>query len=274
MPNVSLRTEKLTKGGTVNEMTNQGEEKNPAYEALGRFYDQLINQDYDYWLAYLRQLFDEFGVKPRQILDIGCGTGNITIPLVGLGYVVVGVDPSHSMLAAARAKAAAVGLSIDFLEQRVQELTVDQMFDAAISTCDSLNYVLEENVMVEAFARIHRHVRPGGLFLFDLNSELKLSAVYGGNAFAELYDEFAYFWENEYTPADGICEMDLTFFVQEPSGQYRRVREVHHQRYWPCTLVEKMLHDTGWSVVGRYDFGTQCSPHAESQRWQFAARRL
>lgn len=255
-------------------MMGQGEQRNPAYTALGRFYDRLINQDYDYWLAYVQQLFGDFDEAPQQILDIGCGTGNITIPLAALGYGVVGVDASDSMLKTAREKAAQAGVSIDFVQQHVQDLSLAGMFDAAISTCDSLNYVLEEGAMREAFARIRQHLRPGGLFLFDLNSELKLSAVYGGNAFAELYEDFAYFWDNEYKAAAQVCEMDLTFFVQELSGTYRRVREIHYQRYWSRALVEQMLGETGWAVLGWYDFGTLRPPHAESQRWQFVARRL
>ncbi len=89
-----------------------------------------------------------------------------------------------------------------------------QEFDTVLSTCDVLNYLTEGTQLKEAFNRVHKHLRPGGLWLFDLNSAYKLQVIYGDQFYADLQTDFAYFWDNSYTwGGPDICTMTLTFFL-------------------------------------------------------------
>ena len=107
-----------------------------------------------------------------------------------------------------------------------------QQFDTVISGCDVLNYLTSEDDLLAAFRTVHKLLAPGGLWLFDLNSDYKLREIYGNESYADLQDDFGYFWDNAYDEAEDICTMDLTFFVQVGENLYERRTERHRQKLW------------------------------------------
>lgn len=77
-----------------------------AYTHLAQYYDRLMDVDYHQWAVYLCRLWEHFSVKPKQILELACGTGGLTLPLANMGYQITAVDISREMIAVAEAKAA------------------------------------------------------------------------------------------------------------------------------------------------------------------------
>ena len=73
-----------------------------AYTHVAPYYDRLMDVDYREWAGYLRQIWAGLGLKPRRILELGCGTGGVTIPLAQMGYEILAADRSPAMLAVAR----------------------------------------------------------------------------------------------------------------------------------------------------------------------------
>jgi ubiquinone/menaquinone biosynthesis C-methylase UbiE len=68
------------------------------------------------------------------VLDVGCGTGNFSMKLAGMGCIVTGIDVSEEMLNVAREKAAEKSLSISYLQMDATELTFEEgTFDAIVS---------------------------------------------------------------------------------------------------------------------------------------------
>jgi SAM-dependent methyltransferase len=106
----------------------------------------------------------------RTVLDLGCGTGNHALPLVQRGYEVVGVDRSAGMLGSARKKA--VSRQIDgkanFYEGDIRSFQIEQSFDACLMMFAVLGYQLENADVLAALRTARRHVRVGGLFIFDV----------------------------------------------------------------------------------------------------------
>lgn len=244
-----------------------------AYVHLASYYDRLMHEDYRGWAAYLLELALSFGERPQHILELGCGTGNITEQLVRLDLDVTGVDCSEAMLAVAAGKLAHWP-SARLLHQDMAALDLSNTsFDAAICACDGFNYLLTDVDLERTLSGIHKVVRPGGLLLFDLNSAAKLQGVYGDNGYAELFDDFGYFWDNHWDEEQQQTEMTLTFFVPESAGLYRRLVERHTQRLWTPERVTGHLTAAGWELLGFYDFPSFDEPHPDTERWQFAARR-
>lgn len=133
------------------------------------FYDGLYqDKDYARECDVIEALWRRHGPTPASVLDLGCGTGGHALLLARRGYAVVGVDRSPAMLAAARAKAQAAGTSLELVQQSLQELSLGRTFDAAVSMFAVLGYLTDSRVLLEAFRRIHRHLAPGGLFIFDI----------------------------------------------------------------------------------------------------------
>ena len=74
-----------------------------SYTGFAQVYDTFMdNVPYDDWVKYLHQLLKEYGVDSGLVLDLGCGTGNITRRLRTLGYDMIGLDSSTQMLEIAR----------------------------------------------------------------------------------------------------------------------------------------------------------------------------
>ena len=247
---------------------------NAAYTHLAQFYDRLMDEDTQAWAEYLLTLASQQGLEPSRALDLGCGTGSISLALAQRGLEVVGIDLSPAMIAHAEEKANQLGCSVQFLVQDMRRLELPhQSWELVVAACDALNYLTTAEDFRKALEGVYRHLCPGGLFLFDLNSEAKLKEVYGSNSYAYLHDDFAYFWDNHFCDEEQLCTMQLTFFVPGPEGAYLRVQEQHVQRLWLPQEVEAFLTEAGFELVGWYEFLTFSSPSEDTHRWQFAARK-
>ena len=247
---------------------------NEPYAILARFYDHSMDVDYDEWVKYLLALGLRLHHIPRRILDLGCGTGNLTLPLAQRGYPVLGVDLSPAMIQIAQEKALRLGVDISFAVADMRDLTLPgQRFDTVISGCDVLNYVTSEEDLQATFRTVHRLLPPGGLWFFDLNSALKLRQVYGNESYADLQEGYGYFWDNSYDEGSDICTMELTFFVPTESGLYEKRVERHRQKLWTPKNIAAMSAQSGFSLRACYDFLTfsPCGP--ESHRWQFVVEK-
>jgi len=135
-------------------------------------YDVLY-QDKDYLAEceLIKQVFQEYGKRPiRQILDLGSGTGGHAIPLVQQGYEVVGVERSPGMLVQARTKAAkeAPDGRLLFHQGDIRSVELGREFDAALIMFAVLGYQHENTDVRAALRTARRHLRPGGLLVFDV----------------------------------------------------------------------------------------------------------
>lgn len=244
-----------------------------AYSTLASFYDLCMEVDYDEWVSYLLALCHRHQHIPGSIVDLGCGTGNLTIPLAKQGYKLTGVDLSPAMVDVARRKAAEARLQTKFFVGDLRDFyRPEKAFDTVISGCDVLNYLTTEHDLKRAFESVYKLLSPGGSWLFDLNSTQKLTKVYGDQFYADLQDDFGYFWDNSYDEAKEIVTMDLTFFVRVEEGLYARRQEQHKQKLWTPRQIESLAQETGFTY-SCYDFLTIDSCSSNSERWQFVLQK-
>ena len=144
--------------------------KEEAYTGFAYLYDTFMdNIPYEEWAEYLKSLLNEYGVNEGIVLDMGCGTGNVTELLAESGYDMIGIDNSEDMLSIAMEKAADKELSILYLLQDMREFELYGTVAAAVSICDSINYILEYDELVETFRLGINYVDTDGLFVFIFN---------------------------------------------------------------------------------------------------------
>ncbi len=244
-----------------------------AYEAFASVYDLFMEQvSYDQWLAHIAAVWEKFGLAPRSVIDLGCGTGNLLLPLAARGLDVIGVDLSAEMLAEAEHKARQQGLSVRLVCQDMTELELGEQADCILSLCDSMNYLTEDGELEQAFCRVAQHLTQDGLFLFDLNTEYKFREILGQNIFAASEDGAAYIWENDYDAESNINEYHVSFFIEQENGLYERTDEFHYERAYAPEEVKAALDAAGLKLLAVYDGYSFDAPKAESERLLLAAR--
>lgn len=134
-------------------------------------YDLLYgDKDYEAECDLLEQAFKKYGHGVKTILDIGCGTGNHSIPLARRGYQVTGVDLSENMLAHAREKAKSSNAlsSITFIQGDARTMDLNQKFDAVLMMFAVLGYQLTNEDVLASLNTVRKHLNPGGVFIFDV----------------------------------------------------------------------------------------------------------
>ena len=206
-----------------------------AYTSFASVYDTFMdNVPYGEWGTYIHSLLCRYGVKDGLVLDLGCGTGTMTEILAGYGYDMIGVDNSGDMLELAMEKRLASGHDILYLLQDMREFELYGTVRAVVSVCDSVNYITEPEELAEVFRLVNNYLDPGGLFLFDFNTEYKYREVMGDCTIAEDRGDCSFIWDNCYYEEEKINEYDLTLFIREGSDDngalYRKYRETHFQR--------------------------------------------
>ncbi|WP_159886496.1 class I SAM-dependent DNA methyltransferase [Paenibacillus puerhi] len=239
-----------------------------AYEQFSFVYDRLMeDMPYDEWLEFAGKCWQQHG-EPRTVVDLGCGTGTLSIPLMQLGYEVIGIDLSEDMLAIARGKADdAAGLapaakrgSLLLLQQDIREWSIGRTVDAVISFCDCFNYLLEPEDLTAAFRHTYEALKPGGMFIFDMHTPLQLRSYAESQPFLLNEDDVAYIWTCDFDEERCEIEHALTLFVKEEEQQgkngsgerFYRVDETHVQRAYPSAFIEKGLREAGFSQVSVY----------------------
>ena len=243
-----------------------------GYGTFAAFYDALT-QDVDYtaWAEYLLVLINRHGGSARQVLDLACGSGSLSLELAARGCDVVGVDGSADMLAVAQEKAAEAGEDILFLCQDMQALDLYGTVDTAVCLLDSLSHILSTEDLAEIFRRLGLFIAPDGLLIFDVNTPYKHAEILGDNAFVYEQDEFLCVWRNRYLPSSGEVAMQLDFFLEE-DGVYARYTDEVRERAYAMRTWQKLLIQAGFDLLAVYDERSFDAPEDTAQRWVFVAR--
>ncbi|MGE7647190.1 class I SAM-dependent DNA methyltransferase [Peribacillus frigoritolerans] len=221
-----------------------------TYERFAYVYDELMKDaPYEKWLMILTAKLEQYGIGGRKVLDLACGTGEMTVELAQHGFEVTGVDLSDEMLLVANEKAVKLGLSIPLFQQNMAELEGLGQFDCVTIFCDSLNYLRDEEDIVKTFSRVHEHLKDGGLFMFDIHSLYKMEEIFSDHTFAVNGEEVSYIWNCFPGEEPYSVEHDLSFFVRDDeSGLYDRFDELHYQRTYPVEQYKKWLEQAGFTV--------------------------
>lgn len=243
-----------------------------TYSGFAKVYDMFMdNIPYKEWSGYLVGLLREYGINDGLLLDLGCGTGNITELLAEEGYDMIGIDNSDEMLNIALEKMEESHHDILYLNQDMREFELYGTVRAVVSICDSMNYILEEEELLEIFKLVNNYLDINGVFIFDLNTISKYEQI-GESVIAENREEGSFIWENTYYEEEQINEYDLTLFIPDENGKYDKYNENHLQRGYSLKTVKELLKASGLAFVAAYDAFTREPVRQDSDRIYIIAR--
>jgi SAM-dependent methyltransferase len=136
----------------------------------GRHYDRIVakGDDIPFYLAQAR-------AAEGPVLELGCGTGRLTIPLAKAGIPMTGLDISEPMLQEARAKAAAAGVDVTWVEADCREFSLGKKFKLILFPYHSIQHLHEMESLEALFKCVKKHLDKGGVFFVNaFNPSLKL----------------------------------------------------------------------------------------------------
>ncbi|MCQ2508406.1 MAG: class I SAM-dependent methyltransferase [Dorea sp.] len=246
-----------------------------SYTSFAQVYDLFMdNVPYEEWSAHIQKVLRHYGIEEGLVLDLGCGTGNMTEALAAMGYDMIGIDNSEEMLDLALEKRRKSGHDILYLNQNMQEFELYGTVRAIVCTCDSINYITDEDDLLEVFRLVNNYLDPKGIFVFDFNTEYKYREVLRDQTFAEDRENSSFIWENYYYEDDWINEYDLTLFIRDEKQPefFRKFHERHIQRVYTLDDMRELLERAGMEFINAYDGYTRLEPTRESERLVIIAR--
>ncbi len=244
------------------------------YEGFAAVYDALMaDVDYGRWAGFYLQLARANGVACLRAADCACGTGNMTLALASQGIAMIGLDLSIEMLRVAGEKARRRGTAVPFIQQDMRKLLLHRPMDAIFCACDGVNYLLTPEDVQAFFSAAYRALRPGGGLFFDISTQNKLENTLGHRCIGHDGLDISYIWQNHYDPKARTLQMDLTFFLQERDGRYRRIDETHCQRAHGVDELTGWLMDCGFTGVRTFGDRVLNPPGTFDERAHLAAIR-
>jgi SAM-dependent methyltransferase len=252
-----------------------------AYDAFAPFYNRFTHDyRYDRWLDAIEAVALSHGLAGNRLLDIGCGTGKSFLPMLERGYEVTACDISPEMVELARE--ATEGTDAEVTVADMRDLPVLGRFDLVTGIDDALNYMLSDEELESAFEGVARNLRPGGLFVFDLNT----LGCYRQHFVTDMAAEV----DGTFFCVRGLADPSLVapgalfgsvieIFSSEGDDCWHRSSSRHMQRHQPPELVERLLQETGFELVDRRGLvtGAQMVPVGDEEvhmKLNFFARRL
>jgi len=143
-----------------------------------------------------------------NVLELACGTGQLTVPIANAGLPTVGLDLSAPMLTTARQRAATAKVSIEYVQGDMRNFDLGHKFALIFIARNSLLHLHSTEDLLAAFAAARRHMAPGGIFAFDIfNPNVRLLARPSGQRFpvfqveTESFGKLSVEETNDYAPA-------------------------------------------------------------------------
>jgi len=246
------------------------------YDLIAPVYDE-INEEIDYsaWADFIEKLVSlEYPKKPELVLDLGCGTGRMTVELAKRGYDMTGVDFSVEMLEVARERAEGAGLSREIL-WLFQDMSAFELYgtvDLTVSCLDCINHLTRVADVKKCFSLVHNYLSPDGLFIFDVNGRGKFERVYADRSYVMDTDVGMCVWQNFYNKKTHLCDFFITLFSDNGDGTYARYDEHDMERMLTLKSIKSYLTEAGFEFVGAYSDYNMTPATDDDERIYIVAR--
>lgn len=240
----------------------------PEYTEFAGFYDKLMEAvDYASWYRYIKDTFHFFCQSKEQpknlsILELGCGTGRISLDFVRAGYQVWHLDRSMAMLRELQRKSPKESRVIC---ADIRNFCLRRQFDFIYAVHDTVNYLLEEEELVQMLRAVRPHLAPGAIFLFDITSEYNILKNFDQQEEEIEWQGNRVLWSNEYDWIQHIVTSKLRFYrVGEGAAASMVTEELHRQKIYSQKRLQELLLSEGWKILGIFGDYTRNRASASS----------
>lgn len=240
-------------------------------EAYANQYDRLYREkNYSSECDLIEQVFDLYGEgQIKKVLDLGCGTGNHSLPLAARGYEVTGVDLSPDMLRVARQKAKSAELSLNLVQGDIRDAKIGEVFDAALIMFAVLGYLLSNEDSMAALQNARAAIRTGGLLVFDVwygPAVLTIRPTDRARLVSTEHGQVIRLVSSQLDTRRHVCSVKYDLWHIEGDRVKDHSEELHATRFFFPMELEMMLTQANFSLVSLTAFPGLDSP-ADETSW-------
>ena len=189
---------------------------------------------------FIKNLINEYNSNVSDILELGCGTGSV-LEVLAYDFNVTGIDQSSEMLKIAGKKLPRHGSNrAKFYRQSMYDFKLDKKFDAVICVYDTINHLTRFSQWKKLFRNVREHLKPSGVFVFDINTISKLDNL-------SFISSFVNKFKNNYLVMDvkkirkNVYNWDLKVFENIKDNNYKLYTENIEEVSFPIKKIREEL---------------------------------
>ena len=255
---------------------------NQVFDSYAAYYDLLYrDKDYIAEAEHVASYIREHAPQAKRILEFGCGTGVHAEHLARMGFNVVGVDLSETMLTRAKARQAEMSTEIanriSFIKGDVRNIRTGETYDAVISLFHVMSYQTTNVDLEDTFTTAATHLTTGGVFLCDFWYGPAVLSQRPGVRVKHLENEKARVLriaEPEMFPNENKVDVNYTLLIEEiGTGNIQRMFEKHCMRYLFKPELELLMKYSGFHPESFTEWMTDNPMSCEGWNSVLIARR-
>lgn len=245
----SERSLQLAIDFAVNTLINQRNKINGNYTTFAEYYDNYMSHvNYKDWVDFILSHYNKiFGKSPNRILELACGSANVSSLLVKKGLTVDASDISPNMLKVAANKPFAPNLT---LHNMTQKLPSDQ-YDLTLLLFDSLNYLNDLNEVEIILNNIYETLVKNGIFIFDITTLKNCENHFNRFINVEDDNDMVLIHKSDYEPTSYFQTTELTFFIKK-GFLYARHDEKHRQKIFKVSDLITSIDRSKLKIIGLF----------------------
>jgi SAM-dependent methyltransferase len=215
------------------------------YKNFSKVYDIMMEYaDYDGWKEIIEEKIERYGNSPKDILDLGCGTGEVLIRLTPK-YEMTGIDLSKEMIDIAKSKTN----DASFCVENMMSFSLEKKHDVVISLFDTVNHLISLDGLEKTFKSVWNNLNDGGLYIFDIVTRNLIDEMFPGGNFIDDRGEIMIIWEHEYDEDEEIDYVDTTFFIKQENGMFKKITEEYIKKIFTVDEVMEIAKKVGFQVI-------------------------
>jgi SAM-dependent methyltransferase len=225
-----------------------------VFKNYANYYDLLYeDKNYEEECDFVEEAIKKYsGIKVKNILELGSGTGGHAIPLANRKYEMTGIDASEGMLKIAKQKTDKLGLKMDLQLCDIRNFEFGKKFDTVICMFAVFNYITQTGDIEKTLRNVKKHLNKGGLFIIDIWNGLAVMRIMPSTRVKIIEKgktKIIRAVEPELDAVNHICRNHYNMLVLENNKLIDEIKETHEIRFLFPQEIKHHLEDAGFEVM-------------------------